>query len=171
MKTYLYVCFQLATIIMNNLFLIIKETYLNDIFLGKKPKEYRITSDYFKKKLIDRHYDTITLQAGYQRNAPRLFLKYKGFVIEKITHEFFGPEEVEVFAIDVTEIIQAFNMKSEILLKSAGKIITGVTPDGTDDFHKHYLEQFKDGEQLFVPAFPNEFGRCGCNGKWRRRHN
>ena len=113
---------------MKNLFLIIKEVYLNQIYLGEKPNEYRATTDYFKKKLEGREYETITLQAGYRPTSPRLVLKYKGYTVEKLTHEFFGPDEVEVFAIDVTELISAININAEVVVKRASKFIHSPFP-------------------------------------------
>lgn len=136
---------------MKNLFLIIKEVYLNQIYLGEKPNEYRATSEYFKKKLVGREYETITLQAGYRPTSPRLVLKYKGYTVEKLTHEFFGPDEVEVFAIDVTEIIEQSNINHDVM-KKAG-VIYAKKPVSNN-------EVFINGQLFLLPEFPVELSKA-----------
>ena len=88
-----------------NLFLIIKRKYFDQIILGQKTEELRIASPYFEKKLLGRNYKTITLQAGYNKNSPRLTAEYTGLELKEIQHEIFGPKPVLVFAIKLGKIL------------------------------------------------------------------
>jgi hypothetical protein len=84
---------------MANLHIIIKRKYFDQIVSGEKKKEYRIVKPYWVNKLVDRSYDSIIFQAGYRKDSPRHIVPYTGYIIENITHEFFGNEEISVFAI------------------------------------------------------------------------
>lgn len=82
-----------------NLFIIIKKKYLEEIISGAKIEEYRIISPYWVKKLVGREYDKIIFQAGYKKTCLRYEIKYSGYEIKNINHEFFGKEPISVFAI------------------------------------------------------------------------
>ena len=84
---------------MSNLFIIIKKQYLDQIIAGTKKEEYRLVSPYWVKKLVGRDYDKIIFQAGYHKTCLRYEVKYSGYEIKNIKHEFFGNEDVSVFAI------------------------------------------------------------------------
>lgn len=61
-------------------------------------------TDYWKKRLLNKNYDTIILKSGYpSKNNTEKYLEreWKGYEIQKITHPHFGLEEVIVFAIIV----------------------------------------------------------------------
>jgi hypothetical protein len=84
---------------MNNLFIIIKKEYLDQIIAGTKIEEYRLVTPYWVKKLAGRNYDKIIFQAGYHKTSMRHEVKYLGYEVKNIKHEFFGNEDVSVFAI------------------------------------------------------------------------
>lgn len=89
---------------MSTLHLSLKGEYFDAIKAGSKPKEYRLVNDYWRKRLVGRVYTQIVLTKGYPSrddHARRLSLPYRGYVIETIQHPHFGPDPVEVFAIDV----------------------------------------------------------------------
>lgn len=87
---------------MSNLFIIIKKEYLNQIIDGTKREEYRLVTPYWVKKLVGKHYNKIIFQAGYRKTCMRHEVKYSGYEIKNIKHDFFGSEPVSVFAIKLT---------------------------------------------------------------------
>lgn len=90
---------------MADLFIIIKRKYFDQIKAGAKKEEYREMTEYWSNRLIDRNYDNIIFQAGYQKESPRLKVKFNGVERKKITHEFFNNETKEVFAIQLGDKI------------------------------------------------------------------
>lgn len=91
---------------MKTLFVTIKRTYFDQIASGEKKEEYRLQTDYWKTRLVNKNYDAIIFQAGYSKTAPRMTVEYLGYGRKKITHPFFGNESVNVFAINLGKIIQ-----------------------------------------------------------------
>jgi hypothetical protein len=90
---------------MGDLTLPLKAEYFNAISAGTKPLEYRLRTPYWRKRIVGRAYDHIVLTLGYPSrgdSARRMVLPWRGYREETITHPHFGPEPVEVFAIDVT---------------------------------------------------------------------
>ena len=56
------------------------------------------------KRIRCRKYDEVSITKGYpaRNDAERhMMFPYRGYTVKTITHEFFGPEPVEVFAIKV----------------------------------------------------------------------
>lgn len=71
---------------------------------GSKTEEFRLTKDYWVKRLVGRDYDEIVLTLGYppaDDESRHLRRPYLGYVKKHIIHPKFGPDEVEVFAIKV----------------------------------------------------------------------
>lgn len=83
---------------MKTLFMILKGEYLNAIEKGEKKEEYRRINDFWKKKIIGRHYDKIIFQKGYRKDK-RIEVEYLGFTIKTIQHKHFGENPVQVFAL------------------------------------------------------------------------
>lgn len=82
----------------------LKGIYFDDIKARIKPYEYRLRNEYWTKRLVGRTYDRIILTKGYPRSDDmerRLILPWKGFIEMTLQHPHFGPDPVEVFAIDV----------------------------------------------------------------------
>jgi hypothetical protein len=89
---------------MADLVLPLKAVYFNAIKEGTKATEYRLVTPYWRRRLEGRSYDAIVLTLGYPRAGDeerRLRRPWRGFTIETIQHEHFGPAPVQVFAIDV----------------------------------------------------------------------
>lgn len=89
---------------MRKLILHLKGEYFDEIKAGRKPKEYRLVTPYWEKRLVGRSYDCIELARGYPKRGDtenRLTLPWKGVQRETIIHRHFGPHRVEVFAINV----------------------------------------------------------------------
>lgn len=83
----------------------VKGIYFDQIKAGIKPREYRLMTDYWRKRLEGRAYDRIVLTRGYPPAndlARRLTLPWRGYEVQTITHPHFGPDPVQVFAIDVS---------------------------------------------------------------------
>lgn len=86
----------------------LKGQYFDDIDQGRKPEEYRLVTPYWEKRLENKQYSAIVIKRGYpkaddpDRNKRRV---WNGVIRKTITHPHFGPDPVEVFAIDVSEAI------------------------------------------------------------------
>lgn len=91
---------------MSKLFMTIKRQYFNEILAGTKKEEYRLVKPHWVKKLVGKEYSHIVFQNGYNRNSPRLEVQYLGYEIKNIRHEFFGNEDVCVFALKLGTIKQ-----------------------------------------------------------------
>ncbi|WP_313030384.1 ASCH domain-containing protein [Brucella sp.] len=92
------------------LHLSLKREYFDAIKAGTKVEEYRLVTDYWTKRLHNMwgsklSFDGIVLTKGYPKREDterRIELPWLGFVRKTITHPHFGPNPVEVFAIDVS---------------------------------------------------------------------
>ena len=90
---------------MKTLTLALKGEYFDAIRDGSKTEEYRLRTDYWNRRLVARSYDRIVLTRGYPArddHSRRLALPWRGYVSKALTHPHFGPDEVQVFAIDVS---------------------------------------------------------------------
>lgn len=81
--------------------------YFDQIASGEKLEEYRLATPYWDKRLWLRHYDRIVLTRGYPKGGgiegqTRLTRKWKGYRKTTLEHPHFGPDPVDVFAIDVS---------------------------------------------------------------------
>lgn len=93
--------------------LALKAEYFDAIKAGTKLEEYRLVNDYWTKRLFQRWYgslicrefDAVVLTKGYPKTGDQertIELPWRGFVRKTITHPHFGPDPVEVFAIDAS---------------------------------------------------------------------
>lgn len=90
---------------MSDLTLSLKGEYFDQIKAGTKTEEFRLCTEYWKKRLEGRTYDRIVLTRGYPKRDDterRLTLPWQGFRLTTITHPHFGDSPVDVFAIDVS---------------------------------------------------------------------
>lgn len=83
--------------------------YFDEIARGEKLEEYRLVTAFWRKRLEGRTYSRIILTRGYPKGggfegSTRLTLPWRGYQIKTITHPHFGPDPVEVFAIDVSPL-------------------------------------------------------------------
>lgn len=86
------------------LYLPLKAEYFDQIKAGTKPEEYRLATPYWRRRLEGRTYSRVELMRGYPAAGDaerRLNLPWRGYTMKTLRHEFFGPEPVEVFAINV----------------------------------------------------------------------
>ena len=92
---------------MTTLVLPLKGVYFDQIRAGVKPWEFRERTAFWRKRLEGKTFDTITLTLGYP-NADcaerRMVLPWRGYELQTIQHEHFGPQPVEVFAIRVAPL-------------------------------------------------------------------
>jgi len=84
----------------------IKRQYFNEILAETKKEEYRLVKPHWVNKLVGKEYSHIVFQNGYNHNSPRLEAQYLGYEIKNIKHEFFGNEDVSVFALKLGTIKQ-----------------------------------------------------------------
>lgn len=84
----------------------LKAVYFREIRDGVKPYEYRLQTDFWRKRLVGREYDWIVLTMGYPKRTDterRLVKPWLGFERQTIQHPHFGPAPVDVFAIVVND--------------------------------------------------------------------
>lgn len=97
---------------MKKLQLALKAEYFDAIRDGTKTEEYRLANDYWTRRLhhgtetwsLPRVFSSIVLTWGYPKAGDpdrTIELPWRGFTRKTITHPLFGPDPVEVFAIDV----------------------------------------------------------------------
>lgn len=84
---------------METLFIVIKQTYFDQIKAGTKTEEYRMVTKYWKKRIEGRRYTHIIFQAGYRKDADKMQVVYNGYTSRFLKHEFFGNNEVYVYAL------------------------------------------------------------------------
>jgi len=80
----------------------LKGVFFDQIKAGTKVEEFRICKPYWAKRLEGRSYDRLVLPKGYPKRCDierTLVLPYRGYVKKTHTHEHFGAEPVEVYAI------------------------------------------------------------------------
>ena len=91
---------------MSTLVLPLKAEYFHQIKDGTKLEEYRLCTPYWRKRLEGRTFDRIVLTLGYPAasdTARRFVRPWRGYRETTITHPHFGPDPVQVFAINVEE--------------------------------------------------------------------
>ena len=82
----------------------LKSCYFDDIAAGKKPFEYRLKTEYWRKRLEGKVYQNIQIKKGYPKATDRnriIVKQYRGYEEQTIIHPHFGPYPVEVYAIYV----------------------------------------------------------------------
>lgn len=87
-----------------DLHLNLKRDYWFQIESRVKPEEYRLKTNYWAKRLVDRNYNNIIIKRGYPSKGDTskiLTRPWLGYTVRTITHPHFGPNPVEVFAIKV----------------------------------------------------------------------
>ena len=92
---------------MTDLIIPLKGIYFDQIASGEKLEEYRLVTGYWIKRLRNRVYDRVILTRGYPEGGgvegvTRLTREWRGYEIQALQHEHFGPRHVTVFAIDVS---------------------------------------------------------------------
>lgn len=78
--------------------------YFDEIRREVKPEEFRLCTDYWAKRLLNRHYDGIQIMWAYPSKDEHdkiLVRPWRGVTQKIITHPHFGPDPVSVFAIPV----------------------------------------------------------------------
>lgn len=84
--------------------------YFDQIAAGTKPEEFRLRTVYWSRRLQGRTFDAIELTRGYPKagdTSRRLLRKWNGYRVTNILHPHFGDQPVSVYAIDVSEPLQA----------------------------------------------------------------
>jgi hypothetical protein len=84
----------------------LKRKWFEQIKDGSKTVEYRLDTDYWRKRLVGRDYDEVHLLLGYPKAGDESRIirrKYKGYTVGIVLSEEFGSNPVVVFKIDVSE--------------------------------------------------------------------
>ena len=82
---------------MVDLILPLTADYFRQIAAGTKPKEFRLCTPYWRKRLEGRIFERVVLTLGYpaaDEHARRLVLPWRGYRIATITHPHFGEQPV-----------------------------------------------------------------------------
>lgn len=82
----------------------VKAEYFREVKSGTKLYEYRLRTDYWRKRLEGRVYDEVHIKSGYPaaNDLDRIVVRpWRGFEVQKIEHKHFGPGEKSVYAIRV----------------------------------------------------------------------
>lgn len=90
---------------MTDLILPLKGEYFDQIKSGEKTEEYRLCNSYWQRRLKGRTFNRIILTRGYPKrddNERRIVRAWNGWRMKLLTHPHFGPNEVSVYAIDVS---------------------------------------------------------------------
>jgi hypothetical protein len=85
----------------------VKGEYFDQIAAGDKLYEYRLMTPYWVKRLKREPFSTVVLTRGYPKaggveGVTRLTREWRYCAVRTITHPHFGPDPVNVFAIDVS---------------------------------------------------------------------
>ena len=99
---------------MKDLVLNLKGEYFDQIKAGSKEFEYRLQSEFWKKRLYEPYpkssfqkmFGRIVIRKGYPKagdSEREIIRPYRGFITDKITHPHFGPDPVWVYAIRVND--------------------------------------------------------------------
>lgn len=83
----------------------VKRIYFDEIESGVKLWEYRALTEYWRQRIeVAGPYDYIKIVCGYPPKNDKskyLWFKWNGYNIFEITHEHFGPDPVNVYAINL----------------------------------------------------------------------
>jgi len=91
---------------MADLRIAVRREYFEKIRARTKKNEYRLDNDYWRKRLVNRHYDTVTITLGYPKKGDKdreQTFPYNGYDLVKKKHKEFGEKEKQVFAIRLRE--------------------------------------------------------------------
>ncbi|EON5964072.1 ASCH domain-containing protein [Escherichia coli] len=89
---------------MANLQLAVNGEYFDQMKSGEKTEEYRLVTSFWSKRILARNYDRLIITRGYPKRddaSKRIDVPYAGYEVKVITHPYFGPYPVKVFAIKV----------------------------------------------------------------------
>ena len=87
---------------MPDLHLAVKGEYYREINAGRKTRENRKRTEYWKKRIENREYDYVYIRLGYPaRDDLSRIMKFpwRGYELKTITHPHFGDKPVDVYAI------------------------------------------------------------------------
>jgi len=87
-----------------DLVLPLRAEFFNAIKAGTKREEFRRRSRYWQTRIEGRTFDRVVLTLGYPArddHERRLVLPWRGVRLTTIEHALFGPQPVEVYAIQV----------------------------------------------------------------------
>jgi len=89
---------------MKILYLVLKKKYFDQIKSGEKNYEYRLDTEYWRRRLVGRRFSKIVLTSGYPKktdSSRRIERPWKGHWKTLLTHEEFGDTQQLVFCIPV----------------------------------------------------------------------
>lgn len=89
---------------MADLVLPLRAEFFHAIKDGTKVEEFRRCTRYWRQRIEGRTFERVVLMLGYPArddHERRLVLPWRGVRLTTIQHQLFGPEPVEVFAIQV----------------------------------------------------------------------
>lgn len=107
----------------NELYLILKKEFFNQILSGEKKEEYRTFSDFYIQKLcvVDKEnfitdtkkFETVRFQLGYSKNAPQIVVECKNVLIDvdpEVKEDEDLTSENSNFVIILGDILEKINL-------------------------------------------------------------
>ncbi|MBK8037680.1 MAG: ASCH domain-containing protein [Verrucomicrobiaceae bacterium] len=98
----------------------LKEGWWRQIQQGLKSAELRLNTPFFRKQLIGREYDEIHLWLGYPPKTDttkRMRFAWRGVAdLPQVIHPHFGPQPVDLLAIDLSAPIEIPKAEQQSLL-------------------------------------------------------
>ncbi len=91
---------------MKTLHLAVKREYFEQIKSGEKIDEYRLYNDYWRNRMSKGPFTKIVITLGYPKKGDTertLEFPWRGHDVKWINHPHFGPDDVSVYAIHLTE--------------------------------------------------------------------
>ena len=114
-----------------NLQLALNSQYFDEIKSGEKKEEFRLCTDYWKKRLVGREYDYLILTKGYPKKddaSRKMQFKYDGYEIKEINHPHFFKKPALVYAIRINKAGQHFTASPENLQALAESDLNSCEP-------------------------------------------
>lgn len=90
--------------LLRTLHLSVKAVYFREMQAGSKQFEFRLKTEYWRKRLENREYDEVKIKLGYPKSSEQeriLIRPWRGYEEQTISHPHFGDYPVQVFAIRV----------------------------------------------------------------------
>jgi len=87
-------------VIMEKLFIVVKNEYFQQILAGTKTEEYRRYTRYWISRVVGREYSHIIFQNGFKKHE-RVEVSYLGYEVQALQRDFFGPFPVKLFILKI----------------------------------------------------------------------
>ena len=101
---------------MKDLILPVRREFFEQIKAKTKQHEFRERKEYWRKRLVGRSYDRVIVTLGYPKkddHDKRIVCNYHGYYERTLEHHHFGPDPIEVYAINVSDQLEERSAEDE----------------------------------------------------------